>query len=204
LAVKPLTLRFPLIVVEPELALNVPVPPTAAKLSVPLPPFKVPVPVIVVAPATVMPSVPAESTAELCRLNVPARLKGLVNNEAPVALDVSCRFPIWMAAFSVPTAPVITSVPLVFVPPKIFEMATAPEELIVFTPVLLIVPVLVKFPAVSDPEVSRVPKAPTLKEFVPAATAPPLWIASVPPLTVLLPPLRVRVTPLPTVTVPAL
>ena len=98
-----------------------------------------------------------------------------------------------MAAFSVPAAPVITSVPLVFVPPKTFEMATAPEKLIVFTPVLLIVPVLVKSPAASDPEVSRVPKAPTLKEFVPAATAPPFWITSVPPLTVLLAPLRVRV-----------
>jgi hypothetical protein len=172
LAVKPVTLRFPLIVVEPVLALKLPAPPTAAKLSVPLPPFNVPP--IVVAPATVMPSPPADSTAEPCRLSVPARLSPFVTNEAPVALEFTCRFPIWMAAFRLPVAPVITSVPLLAVPPNTFEIATFPEALIVFTPVLVIVPVLVKFPAVSDPDVSRVPKAPTLNALPPALTTPPL------------------------------
>jgi hypothetical protein len=201
-SVKLVTLRFPLIVVVPELALKVPPPPTAAKLSVPLPPLKVPL--IVVVPATVIPSAPADSTAELCRSSVPARLRALVTNQAPVALEFTCRFPIWMAAFKLAAAPVITRVPFVFGTPKAFEMATLPEELIVFAAVLVIVPVLVKSPAVSDPEVSRVPEAPTLKGLPPAATVPPLWICSVPPVTWLVPPFSVRVTALGMARVPPL
>jgi hypothetical protein len=174
------------------LALKVPAPPTAAKLSVPEPAFRVPA--IVVVPATVIPRAPALRTAEPCRLKVPARLKLLVSSDAPVALEFSCRLPSWTAAFRLAAAPVMTSVPFVFVPPKLFEIATFPDAVIVFVPVFVIVPALVKAPELKDPEVSSVPAAPTVNAFASAFTLPPLAMTSVPPVTWFVPPFRLRLT----------
>jgi hypothetical protein len=182
---------FPPIVVVPVLALKDPVPPTAAKLSVPDPAFRVPL--IVVVPDTVMPRAPAPSTDELCRLKVPARLKLFVTSDAPVALPLSCTFPSCAPAFSVAVAPVMTSVPFVAVPPKLFDIATFPEEVIVFTAVFVIVPALVKFPTVRDPEVSSVPAAPIVSAFVNAFTLPPLAMTSVPPVTWFVTPFKLKV-----------
>ena len=179
---KLVTPRFPLIVVESELALKVPAPPTAAKLSVPVPAFKVPS--MVVAPATDIPSGPADRTDPLCSVKAPARLSALVASEAPVAEELTCRLPIRTAASIVESAPVRATVEFVFVPPKLPPMTTFPEAVIVFAAVFVTVPALVKAPVATVPELASVP-APTVK--LPEPRVIPEGMTSVPPDTVTAP-----------------
>jgi hypothetical protein len=164
----------PLIVVDPELALNVPVPPTAAKLSVPLPPLNVPP--IVVVPATVIPKllVASVSVVELLTVSVPARLSPLV---ATVTTGVD---PVITARFPTCTAVLIVPVPLIWIVLFVAELngpltLTLPLAAIVFTAVLATppVPLLEKFPQSSVPDVFNAPAVRTLNAFAPALTVPP-------------------------------
>jgi hypothetical protein len=96
---------------------------------------------------------------------------------------------------AVPKLPLMDSEEAFSVEAELAEMkVTAPEELDRLTA-----------PALSDPPPNaRAPVVLTVKGLAPAATLPPEPTVSVPPLTVLLPPLRVRVLVFGTVSVPPL
>jgi hypothetical protein len=101
----------PEIVVEPELALSVPLPVIAAKLSVALPPDRLPL--IVLVPTTVMPRLfvaslrmPPEATVK-----VPPRFKAFDETTIPVvAVDAIWRLLIGTAVVTVADVPVIENV----------------------------------------------------------------------------------------------
>ena len=143
-------------------------------------------------PAMVTPSPFMSSLPEATR-RLPSRSRGLVKSWTSFAPGLTVRFPKVTAAFRVVRTPaVITRVPSVVVPSKVPEMATFPDAVIVFAAVLVIVPVLAKAPTTTAPELSRVPRASIVRAFVPAAMLPPEATVSVPPLTVLVAPDRVR------------
>jgi len=143
------------------------------------------------------------SVVPVLTVSVPAKFSPLVATVTTGVVPViTARFPICAAVFTVPV-PLIWIVELVGLL-KGPEIDTDPLAVIVFTAVLVTppVPLLVNAPQSKVPEVSSVPAVSTLNAFAPAFTVPPLWICSVPPLTWLVTPFSVNVTPLGTANVP--